>query len=147
MKESLKRRSVDSSVAVNLDSLGPEMKTAALQGDGINIYVSITFLQNRFECFSDWGKQEMKCFWRFIQKLKGCNWKDLVHSGGGAHKSGFGMTKIHRSRYPLNGYIEGLEKDLDIFELRVDGKRRIHGCRVGNIFHICWLDRNHRICS
>lgn len=57
------------------------------------------------------------------------------------------MTKLAKSRYPAEGRIEGAALEFDLFELRVDGKKRVHGFREGNIFHICWLDRNHRICS
>ena len=147
MEKRSERQSVDSSIEVNLDDAGVADHFNTMPTDGVNIFVSITYLQHRFECFSHWSKQDMKCFWRFVHKLKRHPWKDLLKSGGGADKAGFRLTKICKHQYPSGGYINGLPDDLDFFELRVDGKKRVHGCRVGNIFHICWLDRNHRICS
>jgi hypothetical protein len=37
-------------------------------GDNANILISIRFVQNDSECFSDWSKVEMKTFWAFLEK-------------------------------------------------------------------------------
>lgn len=145
MQKSLKRRNVDSSLFVSLKDAAADGARTAQHG-GIDIFVSITYLQHQYECFSDWGKQEMKSFWRFLHKLRQYTWVELQRSGGNA-RSGFGMTKVSRSRYPTGGYPEDTDGNSDMYELRVDQRRRVHGFRDGNIFHICWLDRNHRICS
>lgn len=89
----------------------------------------------------------MKSFWRFLDKLVRSNWLDLIKTAGKSGKSGFGLTKIRKDLYPAGGYIYGVDADQAFYELRVDERRRIHGFQKGNIFHICYLDRNHRICS
>lgn len=89
----------------------------------------------------------MKAFWRFLGKLKRADLSDAVQFAGKGMSAGFGMTKIQKHLYPSGGFIPEADGDEEFYELRVDNKKRIHGFYKGNIFHICYLDRNHRICS
>lgn len=153
MDSSRERRRFDSSVDVNPQhfvhhvNYHVENSYSTNSEDDIKMLVSVTFLQRKFECFSQWGKPEMKSFWRFLDKLVRSNWLDLIKTAGKSGKSGFGLTKIRKDLYPAGGYIYGVDADQAFYELRVDERRRIHGFQKGNIFHICYLDRNHRICS
>lgn len=38
-----------------------------------------------------------------------------------------------------------LSKDLPLYELRVDGKARVHGVFQEDMFFLVWLDRNHAV--
>ncbi|WP_341837770.1 type II toxin-antitoxin system antitoxin SocA domain-containing protein [Chitinophaga pollutisoli] len=153
MESSRERRRIDSSFAVNPQHFVQQENYQAVISNGANpedeikMFVSITFLQHRFECFSQWGKPEMRRFWRFLDKLVHSNWLELKMNGGKSGKAGFGKTKIRRDLYPAGGYIYGVDADQAFYELRVDDRRRVHGFYKGNVFHICYLDRNHRICS
>ena len=56
-----------------------------------------------------------------------------------------GYTKIGRDQYPGEYLKENISPDVAIFELRVNKKARVHGFRSGDIFYICFLDKEHRI--
>lgn len=118
-----------------------------LDGNNAFVMASIRFLQHEYECFSDWGKQEMKVFWNFIEKLHNYTWQNLLDGARKTGKSGFAPTKIKKSQYPGGNFKNSLGDDIELFELRVDQGKRVHGFRVDAVFYICWLDKNHRICA
>jgi hypothetical protein len=39
-----------------------------------------------------------------------------------------------------------IDQPTHIFELRINGKIRVHGFREKSVFYLCMLDREHRIC-
>jgi len=118
-----------------------------LEGDRAHVIASIKFIQHDFQCFSDWSKQDMKTFWNFINKLHKYNWKNLLATGGKVAKTDLAPTVIPIYKYPDNRFRRSIQNLVEMFELRVDNTKRVHGFRDGPVFFICWLDKNHRICA
>lgn len=114
-------------------------------GDTLKVIVSFIHLQHNFECFSDWSKQEMNNFWGFYKALHEYTWQQVYATGRKTDKNGFGYTPIPIKNYPNPEFKGKLSLDINIFELRVNQKSRVHGFRDKAVFYICWLDRNHQI--
>ena len=119
----------------------------ALDGNSANVFVSIRFLQYDHECFSDWAKNEMKMFWAFLTKLHDYTWQQIYDTSRKTDKTGFAYTKIPRDKYPDSNFKKSLDDQIELFELRVDNEKRVHGFRMKSIFYLCWLDRGHKICT
>ena len=116
-------------------------------GDDYKVIISFIHLQNSYQCFSDWSKQEMNEFWNFYKKIHQFTWQQVYLTSGKTQKNGFAYTVIPISKYPNKDFKENLSKDITIFELRVNQKIRVHGFRNKAVFYICWLDKNHEIMS
>ncbi|WP_288531766.1 MAG6450 family protein [uncultured Bacteroides sp.] len=115
-------------------------------GNDKKVFVSIKNLQNNFECFSDWSKAEMNKFWSFNQQIHNMTWKDIYATASkGKGKRGLAYTVIEHSKYENISFMKRLSKDITFFELRVDDEIRVHGFRDCSIFHLCVLDKNHKI--
>ncbi len=117
------------------------------EGNNAHILLSIRFLQHDHECFSDWGKTDMKAFWYFQSKLHRFTWQQTYDTSRKTDKSGLGYTKIPRDNYPDTEFKKSLGDEIELFELRVDQTKRVHGFRVRSIFYLCWLDKGHKICA
>lgn len=112
------------------------------QGDSANIFVSIRYIDHTYQCFSEWSKEEMKGWWNFIEKIHNFTWSLLYTSASkGEGKTGFAYTLIPYSQYKNSS----LSPDINMFELRLGDKPRVHGFRNNSIFYIIYLDRNHDI--
>lgn len=117
-------------------------------GNNATVLISLRFVHEEFECFSEWSKQDMKLFWNFNRSVHAYKWQHVIEQGGKAKKKvGFGYTKVAKNLYPEGGFISAFNPDVDFFEMRLGDKARVHGFRYDSIFYICWLDRNHNICS
>lgn len=116
-------------------------------GDDSKVIISFIHIQNNYQCFSDWSKQEMNEFWGFYKKLHQYTWQQVYLTSGKTQKNGIAYTVIPTSKYPNKDFKENLSEDITIFELRVTQKGRVHGFRNKAVFYICWLDRNHEITS
>lgn len=113
-------------------------------GNEKKVFISFTYIQENFECFSDWTKDEMKQFWKFYKMVSNFTWQQVIETGRKNKKSGLAYTKIKYNQLPKNN----LSEDETYFELRVNqNKLRVFGFRNKSIFYISWLDREHRICS
>jgi len=110
-------------------------------GEKAYIFLSLAYIQHQWERFSDWEAKEMKQFWEFNSTIHQLTW-DKAYS-----HSGLRYKKINENKYPAGGIKENLSPDVSLFEFRITDKARVHGFRINNIFFLCWLDRNHRICS
>lgn len=107
--------------------------------------VSLKYYDPKFECFSDWPRQDLAAFSAFLGKLGGRTWEQIVTTGGKlGGKSGLGYTP-HKDRKRLPSIPNPPSEDVTLFELRVTQKTRVHGFRVGPIFFLVWLDKDHRI--
>ncbi|MBW8684553.1 MAG6450 family protein [Chitinophaga rhizophila] len=124
-----------------------ELNGWKLKGNDAHVIASIRLIQHDYQCFSDWSKQDMRSFWSFIGKLHRYDWKNLLDTGGKVNKTGLAPTIISKDRYPNTTFRNSMEDNIDMIELRVDNTKRVHGFRVGPIFYICWLDKNHAICA
>lgn len=118
-------------------------------GDEAIVLVSIKLLQSSYQCFSDWDKAEMRAFWAFNDKIHQYTWRQVFSTASKTpqNKTGIAYTIIEASQYPDSAFKESLDPQTTFFELRVTDKARVHGFRSFSIFYLCWLDRNHEICS
>ena len=115
-------------------------------GNEANIFVSLRFIHFDTQCFSDWGKHDMKAFWAFQEKLSSHTWQQVYgQAKKGEGKTGFAYTVIDKSQYPDSEFKKNLSDDITLFELRVDGEKRIHGYRRDSIFYAFWLDKDHNL--
>lgn len=116
------------------------------EGNHAFIQLSIRFLQHDHECFSDWRKTDMKVFWHFQTKLHKFTRQQVYDTSRKTDKSGLGYTRIPRINYPKSDFKKSLGDEIELFELRIDQTRRVHGFRMKSVFYLCWLDKGHRIC-
>lgn len=115
-------------------------------GNDKNVFVSIKNIQNNFECFSDWDKVEMNKFWSFNRQIHNMTWQDIYATASkGANKRGLAYTTISQNVYKGIPFMRNLSKDITIFELRISDEIRVHGFREKSIFHLCLLDREHKL--
>jgi hypothetical protein len=123
------------------------MEGWAVEGDNAQVFVSIRFVQFDFQCFSDWQKVEMKAFWDFIDKVHSKTWSQIYATGGKKEKTGLAYTPLPIERFPDGSFKNQLDPQINLFELRIDQQKRVHGFRYKSVFYICWLDKNHEICA
>lgn len=116
-------------------------------GNDALVLISIKLLQDSFQCFSDWDKQEMQAFWAFNRKIHAQTWEQLYQSSSKGNKTGLALTYVDASQYPDSAFRKAIAPDTRFFELRVNQKIRVHGFRDRSLFYLCWLDRNHTICK
>ncbi len=113
--------------------------------------VSLKYFNDGFECFSEWGKKELKGLTSFIKKLRNSTWQKIFNSGGKCSKNsknGFALTTHKGSNIikRLSGKLAYIEKkEIIFFELRTSGKARVHGFKQGETFFLILLDRNHKL--
>lgn len=140
--------------------LDPELKTHYLTNIETNIFglenkdnlqvpfIMLKYFQRKFQCFSEWEKEELKEFTLFNEKLNSVNWQSIYNSASKTkgEKKGFGYTvHINKNHLPNQEVINTLSEDLTLFELRVNKKMRVHGFRSKAAFCLLWLDREHII--
>lgn len=112
------------------------------QGNESNVLVSIFLVQYEFQCFSNFSKPEMKSFWSYIKKVHSVTWQQLTLQAG---NTGFGFKAMPSDIYPSERFKLTLDPDVTFYEMRINQKMRIHGFRENYIFHVCWLDKDHKI--
>lgn len=116
-----------------------------------NPYVVLKYFQKDWECFSHWTKDELAQFSNFLATFSTHTWSSVYKSGGkGANKAGLGYTRYDIDEMKA-GY-EHLKKvtniispDINVFELRVSQKLRVHGFQSQAAFFLVLLDREHRV--
>lgn len=112
------------------------------------VILTLVYFQHEKQCFSDWNKREMTKFWGFSRKLHQMSWLQVYETASkGADKRGMAYTVIPREKYIGVDFIKNLSDDINMFELRVDDKMRVHGFREKQFFHLCLLDREHKYCA
>jgi hypothetical protein len=118
------------------------------EGNDKLVFVSIKKLQENFECFSKWTKTDMSKFWKFYKNIHNTTWNDIYKtSNKGENKRGFAYNEISIDKYSKKtSFFKTLSEDKTLFELRVDGKIRVHGFREKSVFYLCILDKDHKIC-
>jgi hypothetical protein len=98
-----------------------------------------------FECFSAWRPDELRAFSDFNRKLGLLSWQRIYETGG-KRKTGLGFTQHdENARVPRLDFLDQLDPDIRLFELRVTLKARVHGFRAGDAFFLVLLDREHRV--
>jgi hypothetical protein len=125
-----------------------EAEILGFDNDGNNnpAYVYFKYFDHKYQCFSDWGQDELKLFSSFIEKLRNTSWTDIYKSGANQNKSGLGYTTCKNTKLlPNQNIVNSLSEDTTFFELRVSQEARVHGFRARTAFCIIWLDRNHEV--
>ena len=117
----------------------------AIVGNAAKVFLSLRFTQHSFQCFSDWDKMDMNCFWNFNKDIHEKTWQQVLDTSGKSNKTGLAYTEIPKEKYPNPEFKSSLSKDVTIFELRLSSKIRVHGFRHKSILYLCWLDKNHEI--
>lgn len=108
-----------------------------------NPNINLKYFDSKFQCFSEWDKDELILFSEFISKFKNSNWVSIFKSGGSiGSKTGFGMTyhKDDKMKSKLN-----ISEEIKCFELRINKTIRLHGFRSASSFFLVYLDRNHKL--
>jgi hypothetical protein len=117
----------------------------ALEGHPERPYVALKYYDPGFECFSEWRPDELRAFSDFNRKLGLLSWQRIYETGG-RRKTGLGFTQHdENARVPRLGFLDQLDPDIRLFELRVTLKARVHGFRAGDAFFLVLLDREHRV--
>src|SRR5688572_8156097 len=87
------------------------MRGWSAEGNSATVFLSIRFVQNDFQCFCEWDKNDMQAFWSFNKILHNHTWSQVYASGGDNDKTGLGYTPIDPECYPTK-FREDLEPDL-----------------------------------
>ncbi len=115
-------------------------------GNNTLVFISIKNIQPNYQCFSDWTKSELSKFWKFNKRLHSMTWQQVYTTASKEDKRGLAYTVIPREKYKPNEFVATLDKEIKMFELRIDGEMRVHGYRMNATFYLCFLDREHKIC-
>lgn len=134
------RKYITNNTDVNIDAFDKN-------GNNALVFISIKNIQHNYQCFSHWSKVEMSKFWNFNKRLHNMTWQQVYATASKNDKRGLAYTEIPREKYGANEFISNLDKEITLFELRVDGDMRVHGYRMNATFYLCFLDREHKICS
>ena len=102
--------------------------------------ISLKYFDHNYQCFSEWDRDELREFSRFVEKLRNLTWTAIPRNRG----LGMQPHKI-RKKLPSSAILNSISKDTSLFELRVTGESRVHGFRVKSTFFLVWLDRQHDI--
>ena len=134
-----KRKYIAKNTDVNVDAFNKD-------GNNTYVFISIKNIQPNYQCFSEWSKAELSKFWKFNKKLHNMTWQQVYATASKDKKRGLAYTVIPRENYGANEFIATLDKEIKMFELRVDDEMRVHGYRMNATFFLCFLDREHKIC-
>ncbi|MCJ8205737.1 hypothetical protein [Pseudomonas sp. RGM2987] len=116
-----------------------------------NPYVVLKYFQKDWECFSAWTKDELGQFSNFLATLGGHTWDSVYKSGGkGGNKAGLGYTQYKVEEMKAGGshvkrVLEKLSPEINLIELRVSQKMRVHGFQSQSAFFMILLDREHKV--
>lgn len=133
---------IDNKEIINIENKILGLSKFGDSSDDKNAYIALKYYDKNFECFSDWSTDELICFSNFIDKVNQLTWKQIRKHPGLCYKDIDNANKI-----PNNEIKEKISKDITFCEFRVSQKARVVGFRRNAVFFLCWLDRNHRICS
>ena len=139
-QEKNNRKYISKNTDVNVDAFDRN-------GNNTFVFISIKNIQPNYECFSDWSKSELSKFWKFNKRLHNMTWQQVYATASKEDKRGLAYTVIPRDKYGDNDFMATLDKEIKMFELRVDDEMRVHGYRMNATFFLCFLDREHKICK
>lgn len=116
-----------------------------------NPYVVLKYFQKDWECFSEWGKNELALFSNFLATFSSHTWKSVYMSAGrSGNKVGLGYTRYNvedmkSGEEHFKKVQKAVSPDLVVFELRINQKLRVHGFQSQAAFFLVLLDRKHRV--
>lgn len=103
------------------------------------VSISLKYYSSSCECFSMWGKRELKKLTGTIDKISQYSSEQL--------KSTKSLCDIHKGNPSERRFSipETISIEISIYEIKVDpsNKLRVHGFFVRDIFFLLWLDRKH----
>lgn len=103
-------------------------------GDNI-VRVNLRYYQRRQECFSQWQKDDLKGFSKWVEHVSQKRPEQVTSVTKTCHAH-VGITQ------PLPASIS---RDVRMYGFDVGRKARVHGFFAGIDLFIVWLDRNHSI--
>lgn len=122
----------------NTDILG--LATKGESADEKNAYIALKYYDRSYECISEWNRNELKELSNKIELINKLTWSQVKANSGLRYKDVTDANKLPASKNKLSD-------DITFCEIRITEKARIFGFRSNSIFFLCWLDRNHKICS
>lgn len=134
------RKYISQNTDVNVDAFEKN-------GNNALVFISIKYIQPNYQCFSEWTKVELSKFWNFNKRIHSMTWQQVYASTSKKDKRGLAYTVIPRENYGANKFVSTLDEEIKMFELRVDNEMRVHGYRMNATFYLCFLDREHKICT
>ncbi|WP_407667392.1 MAG6450 family protein [Microvirga lotononidis] len=116
---------------------GPEPVSLKAQEKPVSI--SLKYWHSGAQCLSDWQHKELANLRKLIDKVQGLTPSQIKNDNGL-------YWKQHKGP-PARGFSRpsALSKDIELCELRVSGKARVHGAIFENTFYLVWLDRVHEV--
>lgn len=104
-----------------------------------HIAISLKYWHSGSQCLSDWQRSELTKLRKLIDKVQGLTASQVRNDPGL-------QWKVHKGP-AARGFARpaALSKDIDLCELRVDGKARVHGALFDGTFFLVWLDRAHAV--
>ncbi|WP_156629631.1 hypothetical protein [Methylobacterium sp. Leaf85] len=133
---------------MNGDLVLPDIDEEKDEGDSLEVAsanakkvtISMQYWHSGSECISEWQRPELKKLAKLINKVQGFTEASLKADPGLGWKLHSGPAKGGGFSRPTY-----LSKDIELSELRVDGKSRVHGALIDDIFFLVWLDRGHAV--
>jgi hypothetical protein len=120
------------------DVLG--LATDGENSDEKNAYIALKYYDKSYEDLSEWQREELKGLSNKIDLINKLTWSQVKRNSSLRYKDVSNANKLPVSKNLLS-------EDITYCEMRITDKARIFGFRSNSIFFLCWLDRNHKICS
>lgn len=120
------------------DVLG--LATDGENSDEKNAYIALKYYDKSYEDLSEWQREELKELSNKIDLINKLTWSQVKRNSSLRYKDVSNANKLPVSKNLLS-------EDITYCEMRITDKARIFGFRSNSIFFLCWLDRNHKICS
>lgn len=105
--------------------------------DNEKLVFSFKYVDPNKWLLSDWQGKELIELIECFKKMENMTWKEIKD-----HK-GLKYSAIHNP--PKINHFE-ISEDITICEVRVCQVKRIHGFRLGKVFHVVWFDKDHSVC-
>lgn len=106
---------------------------------GAFVSVSLKYWHSGSQCLSDWQRGELLKLRKLVDKVQGLTPSQVKNDAGLKWKAHKGPAARGFARP------SALSKDIDLCELRVDSKARVHGALFDGTFYLVWLDRSHEV--
>ena len=103
------------------------------------VSVSLKYWHSRSQCLSDWQSSELLSLRKLIDKVQTLTANELRTDPG------LCMKQHHGPAAPGFSRPQALSKDIELCEMRVSSKARVHGALVDGTFYLVWLDRSHAV--
>jgi len=117
----------------------PDAEPGGIDGPLRSVSVSLRHWHSGSQCLSDWRQPELKKLRKLVEKVQSLTPAQVRNDPGLGWKPHRGPAARGFSRRG------SLSRDIDLCELRIDGKGRVHGALFDGTFFLVWLDRSHAV--